>query len=166
MWHFYIGLTLQVQTQPLNSTETNEKTRKKVIFTSLTWNYAHITQIKSIIFMSNTIHGRLRSWKKASASHSESDLQSEAGLLWTGGDLAMFNVCCWITCTLHVGSLAVRAASLCSVKGEVRATSASRAKRLRVNVLSRNSGLRLNNCTDKKTFSSQYFESRRCKVWG
>lgn len=33
-----------------------------------------------------------------------------------------------------------------------------------VNVLSRNSGLRLNNGTEKKTFQSQYFESRRCKV--
>lgn len=35
-----------------------------------------------------------------------------------------------------------------------------------VNVLSRNSGLRLNNVTEKKIFPSQYFESRWCKVWG
>lgn len=33
-----------------------------------------------------------------------------------------------------------------------------------VNVLSKNSGLRLNSGTEKKTFPSQYFESRRCKV--
>lgn len=62
-----------------------------------------------------------------------------------------------------------RLGSLCSVKGEVRATTEAVQghKGWGIgNVLSRNSGLWLNKGTEKKTFPSQYIEGRWCKVWG